>query len=98
MQSTSRREKMFALCAAWESSGQPREAFCKAHHISLSTFGYWRSRYLAEQQEQNHSFIAVTAQATEAPAGIEIHYPNGVKLMLAQQLPLSELKLLIGLV
>lgn len=30
--------------AAFEASGQPRRAWCKAQGLSLGTFGYWRRR------------------------------------------------------
>ena len=42
-----RKEKdMFDLISRWEDSDEDRTTFCNAQGLILSTFGYWRSKYL----------------------------------------------------
>ena len=30
---------------AWQSSGQPQHAYCKANKLSYHRFGYWRRKH-----------------------------------------------------
>ena len=36
---------------AWQSSGQPQQAYCKANKLSYHRFGYWRRKFLQQSQE-----------------------------------------------
>ena len=105
-----KERQMFALVEAWEKSGQPQPDFCAQHHISLSKFGYWRSKWLALQSSSSAeppSFIEIEGPPSSqtkknvrvsTPAevqGYEIIYPNGVRLCLPE-LDLSVLPHLLG--
>lgn len=106
-----KERKMFALIETWEKSGQSQSAFCTAHSISLSKFGYWRSKWLAinSSSEDASSPTFIPINPIEIPAAdsitnvhstsehfYEIIYPNGVQLRLPS-LDLSVLAQLLNL-
>lgn len=82
---------MFRLIELWEQSGQRQSDFCTSQGISLASFGYWRTKWLASSQSEAVSevsaplFIPVPKQ-DEAPSPpvptYEIIYLNGVRLSL----------------
>lgn len=106
-----KEHQMFTLVEAWEQSGQSQPDFCAQHNITLSKFGYWRSKWLAFQSSitsESSSFIEIVAPSTSKKKrqvtvsnpsedqGYEIIYPNGVRLCLPE-LDLSVLPHLLGL-
>ncbi len=42
---------MYTLIRKWEASGLSQAKFFTEHKISKSTFGYWRKKYLREQEQ-----------------------------------------------
>ena len=90
------REKMFALCRDWETSGKTRDEFCTENELTLAQFGYWRSQYLSAQKETAGDFVAINPDTSTAGA-MEIRYPNGVRLSLPDKTPLSTIKALVYL-
>ena len=94
---------MFALIRQWESSGQSQEQFVIQQGIAISTFGYWRKKYLKEtgQSQGRKHFIPVKIARdsyTENSQGVlELVYPNGVRLVCSASMDLSRLKPLIVL-
>ena len=92
MSNRKKKEKMYALVAEWEQCGQTREAFCKAHGMSLGTFAYWRSKYQEDHPVGSSRFIELGACFS---GSIEITYPNGVVVKLPGASSLSEVRALI---
>ena len=92
---------MFALIRQWESSGQSQEQFVIQQGIAISTFGYWRRKYLKETAQGEKHFIPVKIARdsyTENSQGVlELVYPNGVRLVCSASMDLSRLKPLIVL-
>lgn len=92
--------EMFPIIEEWESSDENREAFCRRHNVSLSTFSYWRTRYakskIGATAHQQGKFIELSPETFEDY--LEILYPNGVRLRLPSGSSLSSLQTLIGLV
>lgn len=95
MKSSKLREEMFTLCREWEASGKNREDFCRERGINLARFAYWRTQYLAREKTASDDFVAVTPGIAWE---MEIQYPNGVKLKVPKNIPISELKTLICLI
>lgn len=95
MKASKLRQEMFSLVREWENSGKNREDFCKEHGINLGRFAYWRTQYLAREKTTGDDFVAVTPSVASE---MEIQYPNGVKLKVSKNIPVSELKTLIYLV
>jgi len=96
---------MFSLIALWEQSKEPQASFCSTHGVSLSKFGYWRSKWLAFQSSSEvdkvSSFVPIVANKAktsglEDSLGYEIIYSNGVRLRLPS-LDLSVLPQLLSL-
>lgn len=100
-----KQKQMFRLIELWEQSGQRQSDFCTSQGISLASFGYWRTKWLASGQSEAVSevraplFIPVPKQdiTMEAPSPTvptyEIIYPNGVRL----SLPTLDLSILVQL-
>lgn len=91
---------MFALIERWQESGLSQKAFCKAEGVNYYRFKYWKTRrkQLGFQEEGGHPlFIPVSVPSTaKTYSGIELSFPNGVRLSIKENLGLSELKELIN--
>lgn len=89
-----KERKMFSLIKAWEQSGQSQADFCAAEGVSLASFGYWRTKWLALQssgeKESESLFIPIKKEVSPVMSSYEIIYPNGVRLCL----PVLDLSLL----
>ena len=85
---------MFPLMASWESSTQGHKEFCELHSLTLSTFWYWRTKYLNSQRSSDELFTELQPEISDK---IEITYPNGVKVSLPKDGGLPTIKALIGL-
>ena len=88
------QEEMFPLIESWESSTKNQEQFCRSHHVRLSTFTYWRSKY---RKSQNPSCDIFTELRPEFSTNIEVIFPNGVKVCLPKDSGLSTIQALIRL-
>lgn len=77
MNRTERRERMLAHVAAWQQSGKSRKAYCTEHGLAVSTLDYWCGR--GRGGGGRRGFAAVELAA---PPGMELHYPNGVRMVL----------------
>lgn len=93
-----KQKKMFRLIELWEKSGQSQPDFCSTHGVTVASFGYWRTKWLALQipiaQPKPSSFIPVEkpiaseqspsllSDSVEESRGYEIIYPNGVRFRL----------------
>ena len=87
------KERMYPLVEKWESSGQSKTAYCRDHGLNIHTFIYWHQKYKTEHDEGSpgtSDFVALElrSKAVKSKAeigrttGIEIVYPNGVRLHL----------------
>jgi hypothetical protein len=69
---------------AWQSSGQPQQAYCKANKLSYHRFGYWRRKFLQQSQEAQSQkcsgFVPVTPSAPSQTAGLSLAFPSGLVL------------------
>lgn len=86
-----KEREMFSLIELWEESNEPQAAFCATHGVSLSKFGYWRSKWLDCQTDgataSKNAFIPILAEQKKAQPAVEsscyeIIYSNGVCLRL----------------
>ena len=90
------KEEMFPLLEEWENCNESREAFCQRHHLQLSTFGYWRTKYVQANKLPRASGFVKLSPPLQDP--LEVEYPNGVKLRLPANTSLADLQALIQLV
>jgi hypothetical protein len=91
------REEMFAMNESWECSQEPQSHFCKRHEVTLATFGYWRTKYLKDKNITRPALGSFIGLHPQLPEGLEIVYPNGVRIRMPQSSPLTDVQALIHL-
>ena len=77
MSRTERAQEMLAHVAAWKSSGKRRKSYCEEQGLNPHTMAYWCAK--ARIAEVPSGFAPVELVAG---GGIEVCYPNGVRLVL----------------
>ena len=92
---------MYPLVAALQSNSQSKANFCRAHQLNIHAFTYWLQKYRIEKQaatsrEANTHFIALQVSPS-IETGVELCYPNGVRLSITGEASLSYLLSLIQL-
>jgi len=96
---------MYGFISRWEVSGLNQKEFCKAEGINYYKFKYWKTQHSKEllfaqqkQPESESGFIPVTMPIIEDTiSGLELSFPNGVKLNCNQGLQPAQIKELIKL-
>ena len=98
--------EMYDMVVRWQNSGMKQKEFCRQEGISYYKFKYWKTHYTRNQdlnqQPQNydnsHHFISLeVSNAENLFSGIELTFPNGVKLSISQRITTQEVKSLIKL-
>ena len=97
--------EMYGLIHRWEISGLNQKEFCSQEGINYYKFKYWKSRQSKEQGSvepkqptSQPGFIPITVPENRSTmSGLEITFPNGVKLNFSQGLEPSQLIKLINL-
>ena len=94
------RIKMFKLVEEWKQSGESQTYFCQSKNLYSHIFHYWLRRYKDQQGPTSSGFIPVTIPISDKAnyGGIEIHYPNGVRILLPKNSDLSMVRTFIKLV
>jgi hypothetical protein len=97
-----RQEQMFKLVEACHESGLTNKAFCQEQGLALQVFYYWQRRYRKFYFDKGYenTLMPVEFQETQHqhhPA-LEIHYPNGVKVVLKDTPSSAQVANLINLV
>ena len=93
---------MFELIEEWKQSGESQTVFCKNKHLSFHIFYYWLRRYKDQLRPATtgKAFIPVTIPVNGKASGngIEINYPNGVRIVLPKNSDLSMVRAFINMV
>jgi hypothetical protein len=99
---TKKAEQMYELVQDWRKSGQSKTVYCQEVSINIHTFTYWVQKYkekmegkIVEQKASKFIPLAVKNPPSFASSGIELNYPNGVRLCVTGQ---PDLELLRGLI
>jgi len=73
-----------------------KASFCLQHGIKLPTLDYWR-RKLSEglNDKTSDRFVALEVDCSATNMEIELHYPNGNRLVLPQSTSLDVLQALV---
>ena len=85
MSRTERAQEMLAHVAAWKSSGKRRKSYCEEQGLNPHTMAYWCAK--ARIAEVPSGFAPVELVAG---GGIEVCYPNGVRLVLPAGMPMAQ--------
>ncbi len=94
------RKRMFTMVEDQLNSGMSQQAYCKEHQVALHVFQYWLRQYRRQSTTNTPEFIAlaVSAPAGLPEPGLQISYPNGVKLQFQCAIELKTLERLIRLI
>ncbi|MBK8531920.1 MAG: hypothetical protein IPL64_08495 [Flavobacteriales bacterium] len=92
MERREKTETMLAHVAAQKQSGKGRRAYAAEHGISLCVLNYWCVK--AAKAEAPSGFAPVEVAATEQ---LELHYPNGVRMVLPANTALAQVAACIRL-
>jgi transposase-like protein len=77
---------------------QTQGDFCEVHGLSRSTLQNWLRRYQAGSADGRRGFIEVVAAPKGGVVrGLEIEYPNGVKVRATAEISMEALRRLIHL-
>jgi hypothetical protein len=92
MSRTERREMMMAHVAAYNTSGKSRKNYCAEHGLNLNVMNYWCLK--ERRQDEPVGFIALEPTTAE---NMEVHYPNGVRLVLPAGMAIGQVAAYIRL-
>jgi len=96
--------RKYELIEQWKKSDKSTLDFCKEHNLVKSTLYYWHKQLKKEEQHQRkeksrNKFIPVkiSKEKENLYQPIEIHYPNGVKVLLTEKTDKQTIQTLIRL-
>lgn len=78
---------------ACTQSGLTVSDYCKQHGVVKSVYYYWYKKIMTP--ERQGSFVPIDLNNTALSCGIEVIYPNGVRVLVPASASLSILKVLI---
>jgi transposase-like protein len=92
-------KEMLSLIKKWQKSGISQKEFCIDHDIPLHLFYYWLRKHRQTQSSSGSGFVPVEINPSEdnrkEMEDIQIHYPNGVHLILSDKVSIPMIKALI---
>lgn len=68
---------------AWQSGGDTQAAYCRAHGLSLASFGYWRRKLAGQAQPVSAAVLPIRVAPAVREPSAEICLPNGIMLRVA---------------
>ena len=74
-------ERMYVLVDQWKESGKTQKVFCREHDVKLGTFAWWVARKKRSEASAG-GFALVDMAGQSGSPGVQIIYPNGVRLCL----------------
>lgn len=98
------KEQMIPLINKWKRSNKSKQDYCSQHGMKVGVFYYWLSKLEKEEErgkKEQGKFLSMEISRKDEPTKnglIELHYPNGVRLVLHELQDLSALPQLIQLV
>ena len=99
--SNEQRTAMLALIEQWEQSGMRQKDFYQHHNIPSHVFYYWHKRYQKQKTRPRKSIRAKSSFVRLQPSNLssnnmELHLPNGNRIIFHQQVSVEYLKALIS--
>ncbi len=93
---------MYRLVKSWQEGKQSKSDFCKDQPINIHTFTYWVQKYKIDSGEKkvkskSEKFISLKVKNSEPlhHQGIELCYPNGIRLKITGQADIAYLESLL---
>lgn len=99
--SNEQRASMLALIEQWGQSGMRQKDFYRQHNIPSHVFYYWLKRYQKQKTRRRKLVPATNGFVQLQPSvlsssNIELHLPNGNRIVFHQQVSVDYLKALIS--
>ncbi len=102
------QEEMFLAVELCKESGLSQKDYANQEGLSVHTFKYWVNKYNAHhnpkpkkntptKKKENFIPIQVDNNKSTIMSGLEITYPNGVKLSCPANMEINQIKTLIQL-
>lgn len=88
VKSEDKQQVWFEHVKACESSELTQPEFCRKNNLSMNTFAYYRSQYLAQQKvpsKASSPFVEIQIPPSTSVEPFSLSFPNGVTLSLPQQ-------------
>lgn len=92
------RQQMFKIIEQWKQSGLSQKVFCQQQLIDFHKFSYWYKCYRRQHGiagNRKSGFVKLKIEKSVAPTSVEIHFPDGVRLLFHEPVSLDYLKMLI---
>ncbi|MEA3476684.1 MAG: DUF1016 N-terminal domain-containing protein [Bacteroidota bacterium] len=95
------RQEMFSIIRKYLKSNMSAQDFYRQHNLTEHRFYYWRRKYMDHHHPSGKGFVPVEVHAPAHPlvndtrGDIQIHYPNGVQVILDRSVSISRIKALI---
>jgi hypothetical protein len=86
--------RMLAHVAAQAQSGTSRKAYCEQQGLKLCILNYWVAKHRRRAGPEGRGFAPIEVSGGSA---MELHYPNGVRLLLPTNTALKQVAAFIGL-
>jgi hypothetical protein len=88
---------MRPLVEAYACYPGSKKAFCEEHGLAAHTLDYWRRKF-SDHRGETSDFVALKMIPPGAYGHwLEVHYPNGVRVVVSAEAPLVMLQSLIQL-
>ncbi|MBL7793330.1 MAG: hypothetical protein JNK77_13460 [Saprospiraceae bacterium] len=88
--------EMYPLIELYLGGSQTQREFCEERGLNVGVFNYWLGRYRGEQSESTSGFeVIALPNVPVVESGIELEYPNGIKLRIAGGVSASYLRSLL---
>ena len=87
---------MHPIVESYSTYEGTKESFCVERGIKAPTLDYWRRKLCrGSNGESLHKFVALEVNSPGTNLEIELHYPNGNRLIMPQGTSLSVLQALV---
>ncbi len=93
------RRQMFEMIEHWQQSGLTKKEYCLQQSIKHHSFYYWYKCYKTDHGIADNSSGGFAKLKIDKPliaASVEIHFPDGVRLLFHEPVSSNYLKALIS--
>ena len=93
------RRQMFEVIEHWQQSGLTKKEYCQQRSIKHHSFYYWYKCYRTDHGNADNNsggFTKLKIDKAVIAASVEIHFPDGVRLLFHEPVSSNYLKALIS--
>lgn len=93
------RKKKFEMIQEWKQSGLSQTEYCRQNAIIHHSFYYWYKCYRQHHGDSgisDSSFVKLRIEKTSQSSLVEVHFPEGIRLLFHEAVSVNYLKALIS--